>query len=165
MRNMSKEKRALRIQAMGRHINQRLSPRSSIRCLTELSKMSGLNQGASTADWLRDGRRIELKSSGLVWDRGQKRWLSLFCGIKPDLFDELWLAIRSPLGIHFYKAESLETLDLGVGTGHGAWRKVFYGPNGEADGLKAFQVIEAKMIAKGCQLVAVVEWDRTASGK
>ena len=141
---------------MGRQINQRLSPRSCISCRT---------REAATADWLRDGRRIELKSSGLVWDGSRKRWFSIFYGVKPDLFDELWLAIRSPLGIHFYTAESLETLDLGVGTGHEAWRKVFYGPNREADALKAFQVIEAKMIAKGCQLVAVVEWDRTASGK
>ena len=37
---------------------------------------------------------------------------------------------------------------------------VFYGPQGELDPLKAFKVIEAKMISRGCELVAVVEWEK-----
>ena len=163
MRNMSKEKRGLRIQAMGQQVNQVLNPRSSITCLTELVSENGLKKGDARADWVRDGKRIELKSSGLTWHPSQKGWRCEFHGIKPNLFDELWLAIRSPHGVHFYKATSLETLGPGVGTEYGGLRKAFYGPIPEEDPLKAFQVIEAKMLSKGCEPLAVVQWDHTGS--
>ena len=163
MHNMSKQKRGLRIQAMGQQVNQVLNPRSSITCLTELVRENGLKRGDAGADWLRDGKRIEIKSSGLTWDGSQRRWCCGFYSIKPNLFDELWLAIRSPHGVHFYKAASLETLGLCGGTDYPGLRKVFYGPIPEEDPLKAFQVIETKMLSKGCEPLAVVQWDHTGS--
>lgn len=156
MHNMSTQKRGFRIQAMGLAIDQILNP---LKRVTSLGKT-----GTAVADWLRGCRRIELKSSGMTWDTFSRRWRCSFQGIKPYLFDELWLAIRSPLGVHFYKVASLEALGLGARAHHGRLTKQFHGPAREADSLQAFRSIEAKMLSRGCDKLAVVKWDHAGWG-
>ena len=157
MDNMSLQKRGLRIQAVGIAIDEILNPLSHVKSLEKAA--------SAPADWLRDGKRIELKSSGMNWDSFWKRWRCSFQSIKPDLFDELWLAIRGPLGIHFYRVQSLETLGLATLTLQRGLTKQFYGPAHEKNSLKAFEIIEAKMLSKNCKKLAVVKWDHTGLGK
>lgn len=124
----------------------------------------GRSRGASNApsDWMRDGSRIELKSSGWRFCRGRRLWHCHFQGIKPHLLDELWLAIYGPLGIRFYRSHSFNTLNLvtnGIATKHQGFQAWVYGPRRKEDPLKALQVIDEKMVSKGCDLVAFVQWD------
>ena len=82
------------------------------------------------------------------------------------LFDELWLAIYSVTGLTFYIATSLEHLQLssgGAATKQSGYTKVFCGPRCELDPFQALKMIEAKMVSKGCSLVAIVEWEKGRS--
>ena len=161
MSDMSKAKRGNRIQEIGLAIDRRLHPQ------THFHLMEG-NSGKANApaDWVRGRVRVELKSCGLTFNRAKGLWQCNFYCIKPGLFDELWLAIYSVTGLHFYTAKSLELLQLssaGAATRHNGYTKVFYGPRQELDPLEALKTIQAKMISRGCELVAIVEWDNSSS--
>ena len=149
------QKRGFLIQAMGQQIDQMLNPLSSVSSFGKT--------GVAVADWVRDEKRIELKSARLSFHRSGRRFSCFFVDVKPALFDELWLALCSPLGIYFYRAKSLWQLELSVGTDHGGLVKAIYGPRNETDPLKALEVIRRKMSLKGCELIAVVHWDQQGS--
>ena len=86
--------------------------------------------------------------------------------MKTDLFDELWLAVYAGTGLHFYTEKSLEHLQLssaGAATKQSGYTKVFCGPSRELDPCQALKMIEAKMVSKGCSLVAIVEWEKGSS--
>ena len=161
MGRMSNEKRGKRIQDIGLAIDRRLNPRSLF------SAMNG-NRGKANApaDWVRDAVPVELKSCRLTFDRTHNRWRCQFVGIKPDLFDELWLAVYSPTGIHYYRLECSNSLGFckaGAVTTICGHQMYFFGPRGELDPLEAFEIIQAKMRSRGCELVAIVEWEKGAS--
>ena len=101
MSSMSTGKRGKRIQGIGLAIDRIVHPHSQFQLLEG-------NAGKSNAptDWVRDNKMVELKSCILCWDQSNKRWQCKFQWIKPDLFDELWLAIYTVVGIHFYRSES-----------------------------------------------------------
>jgi len=69
----------------------------------------GVNQAAY--DWLRDGRRIECKSSRLSWSGGNQCWRFLFRDVKfpygkvrsEAAFDELLLVLCTPERLHIYR--------------------------------------------------------------
>ena len=164
MSNMSFQKRGKRIQEIGLRVDQTLNPHHAFHIIME-EGLDSLGRKRSTAnasaDWVRGTTRIEVKSSALCFNKAHNRWQCQFTAIKQELFDELWLAIYSPIGIHFYQSESIQALGLatcGAATAHAGFQKSFSGPCGEGDPLKALKAIEAKMISKGCELVAVVEW-------
>ena len=161
MSNMSMNKRGKRIQEVGLAIDCRLHPRSPF------SFAEG-NRGKANApaDWVRGVDRVELKSCGLTFNRTNHLWRCEFQHIKPDLFDELWLAIYTSVGIHYYRSKSCESLGLcnaGAATNIRGHSLVFYGPQGEPDPLEAFKAIEAKMISRGCEPIAIVEWEGGSS--
>ena len=161
MSSMSREKRGNRIQQIGLAIDHRLHPHS------ELGYTKG-NRGNANgpADWVRGTHRVELKSCALTFDRSKNLWQCYFQSIKPDLFDELWLAIYTCLGIQYYRSQSCKRLPFskaGVRTKIHGHKLAFSGPRGEIDVLDAFKVIESKMISKGLELVAVVEWEKRGS--
>ena len=161
IRGMSREKSGKRIQEIGLAIDRILHP------ISVFSYAEG-NRGKANApaDWVRGIDRVELKSCALTFSQAQCKWQCRFSGIKPGLFDELWLAIYTGAGIHYYRSTSCERLGLrnaGAETkihGHGL---CFLGPRGELDPLEAFRVIEAKMVLRGCELVAVMEWEKGRS--
>ena len=161
MSTVSKEKRGKRIQEIGLTIDRVVHPDS------KFSFMRG-NCGTANApaDWVRGSVRVELESCGLNFNSYHNQWRAYFSCIKPDLFEELWLAIYGVAGVHFYVSKSPEYLQLskaGAGTAQRGRALVFYGPCGELDPLEAFKTIEAKMISRGCVLVAGVEWEKGAS--
>ena len=161
MSNMSREKRGKRIQEIGFAIDRRLHS----RC--EFGYTKG-NRGLSNApaDWMRANERVELKSCGLTFSRSRNRWQCEFQHIKPDLFDELWLAIYTSVGIHFCRSQWCRGLGFckaGVATEIRGHTLVFCGPKGELDPLAALKTIQAKMISRGCELFAIVEWEKGGS--
>ena len=158
MSRVSREKRGMRTQEIGLAIDRRLHPSSQF----SLMKGSKGHVNAS-ADWVRGGMRVELKSSLMWYSTKRDRWECRFNNIKSRLFDELWLAINSHFGIHFYRSSSPERLRFwaaGVATQHSGLQQGFSGPCGEFDPMNAFKIIEAKIISKGFEPVALVTWDK-----
>ena len=163
MSSMSRERRGNRIQEIGLALDRRLNPQSAF-------SFTGGNRGTANApaDWVRDSIRVELKSSMLTFDRSSNRWQCRFCCIKTVLFDELWLAIYTSVGIHYYrsksgKSSSLGFVKAGIATKIDGHQLQFNGSCGELDPLEAFKTIEAKIISRGCELLAIVEWEKGAS--
>lgn len=100
MSSMSYEKRGKRIQEVGFAIDRRLHPQSNF-------SFANGNRGKANAprDWVRSKERVELKSCAITFNRPHKRWRCQFSWIKPALFDELWLAIYTFVGIYFYRSK------------------------------------------------------------
>ena len=160
MGRMSKEKRGKRIEEIGLALDRRLHPRS------EFSFAEG-NRGKANApaDWVRGTVLVELKSCRLTFDRTYNRWRCQFVRIKPGLFDELWLAIFTLVGIYYFRSKSCKSLGLcnaGAAMQTQGHQLYFYGPRGEVDLLEAFKTIQAKMALRGYELVAIVERRGTA---
>ena len=162
MSSMSRERRGKRIQEIGLALDRMLNPQSAF-------SFTG-NRGIlnAPADWVRGSVRVELKSSMLIFDRSNNRWRCRFYCIKTDLFDELWLGIYTSVGIHYYRSKSGKSSSLGlakagIATKIDGHQLQFNGSRGELDPLEAFKTIEAKIISRGCELVAIVEWEKGAS--
>ena len=158
MSNMSISKRGKQIQEVGLAIDRRLHP----RCPFSFAE-GNRGKANAPADWVRGTDRVELKSSGLIFNRTNHLWQCSFQRIKPDLFDELWLAIYTLVGIHYYRSKSCESLGLsnaGAATTVHGHQLTFCGPRGELDPFAAFKVIEAKMVLRGCELIAIVAWEK-----
>ena len=110
--------------------------------------------------------QVELKSCRLTFDRVRNQWRCQFAGIKPGLFDELWLAIYALSGIYYFRSKSCKSLGLCNTTAAmqtGGHQLFFYGPGGELDLSEAFKTIQAKMVLRGYELVAIVEWEKGSS--
>ena len=158
MSRMSREKRGKRIEEIGLAIDRRLHPSM------EFSFLKG-NRGKSNApaDWARGKVPVELKSSGLNFNRAKDLWQCQFANIKPTYFDELWLSIYTHFGIHYYRSICGKSLAFGKA---GAATKIrgnslaFGGPRGELDSVEALKTIETKMASRGYELVAIVEWEK-----
>ena len=104
MSSMSGEKRGKRIQEMGLAIDRRLNPCSDFTCV------KGNCYANAPVDWVRDTCGVQLKSCGLTFSRSKNLWQCFFQRIKPDRFDELWLAIYTSIGIHYHQCKSCESL-------------------------------------------------------
>ena len=111
--------------------------------------------------------KVELKSCSLTFDRAHNRWQCLFQCIKPGLFEELWLAIYTLAGIYYFRSKSCKK-SLGLCNAWAAmqtrgYQLSFCGPCGEVDLLEAFKTIQAKIVLRGYELVAIVEWEKGSS--
>ena len=160
MSSMSGEKRGKRIQEIGLAIDRRLHPRSDFTCV------KGNCYANAPVDWVRDTSGVKLKSCRLNFHRSKSCWKCVFQCIKLDLFDELWLAIYTSIGIHYYQCKSCESLGFqkaGVATKVRGHNLPFRGPRGELDPLAALKTIQTKMLSSGCDLVAIVEWEKGGS--
>ena len=157
MSSMSSGKRGNRIQEIGLAVDRRLHPHGDF----SFAKGS-CGRSNAPADWVRCADRVELKTCALTFNRSKNRWLCLFQCIKPDLFDELWLAICTLTGIHYYRSKrgnSLALCNAGARTKIHGHNLILCGPTGELDPLGALNTIQAKMISRGCELVVIVEWE------
>ena len=155
MSSMSGEKRGKRIQEIGLAIDRRLHPRSDFTCV------KGNCYANAPVDWVRDTSGVKLKSCRLNFHRSKSCWKCVFQCIKLDLFDELWLAIYTSIGIHYYQCKSCESLGFqraGVATKVRGHNLPFHGPRGELDPLAALKTIQTQMRSSGCELIAIVEW-------
>ena len=160
--SMSPQLRGKRIDNLVLRIDQMLHPagRFSLPC-DELT-VSGTKRGQNTAsvDWIRDGKRIEVKHGKLSFCCASQLWLCTFYGIKQDHFDELLLAVYSPSGLDVFKHDGAFGLTT---TGRrtevkGKYLKIA-APVGELDPLIALQCISAKLEGNDCQQIASVVWD------
>ena len=103
--------RAHRIQQIAFELDQMQNPDSRFRSAAGELTSQGRRRGNGNAavDWVRDGIRVEVKSSTLRFNG--KAWTCTFSHIKagatPDgrnaYFDELWVAIYSPYALDFFK--------------------------------------------------------------
>ena len=148
--------RGLRVQQIALVVDQMLHPHSSFH-------EHGV--GNKPADWIRDDVRVEVKHAQMCLHK--KGFRCTFRGIKSAeagvrhkaLFDELWLAIYSPLGLHMFKHDGLFGLtSAGKRTVHLGMNINVYGPNRELCYRKALVAMQQKLQTHGCEPIADVLW-------
>ena len=158
--------RGLRIKDMAFEVDQILHPNCSpgafSRCL-------------SAVDWVRGGVKVEVKHGQMRLNNALRRWQCEFSGIKcasagtrdRELFDELWLAIYSPLGIHLFKHPGGHVrLSLTGLNEQEAGRKMFVRASQKVlDVRQALDEMLEKLENWGCELLATVLWDNGGSFK
>ena len=160
---MSPPLRGLRLQRVVWEIDKFLHPRSFFEQCSSEHTCSGSMRGQHNAsvDWIRDGKRVEVKSAQLSFSKSCQDWSCLFSSIKHGCFDELLLAIYSPRGLDVFKHDGFFALStMGVATE--TWGKRIYvrAPSGELDPICALQFIEAKLEANNCPRIARIFWDQ-----
>jgi len=118
-------------------------------------------------DWRRNGIRIECKSAQLMWVSANSSWRFCFTGIKlaldgareQHLFDELLLALYTPIGVHFIRHNlELGVANQGISTSTRGHNIQVYAPVNEHDVHRALHVILRKFEKAGCQQLAVARW-------
>ena len=165
MQNMHQSRRGLQFQQMALAIDQNFHPDSCISLLDEAPEAAGSHlrhSSNASADWIRDGAAVEVKSSKLLFGGRLKAWSCHFRCLKPSCYDELWLVLYCPWDIRFYSNDSLAGLSLssqGLLTDDMGHDLIIYGPSNCEDPLRAFEVIEEKILSRGFALRAIVRWD------
>ena len=164
--------RALRIQEVALSIDRMLHPTSrfSTKTLEGEVTVSGRRRSTHNAsvDWIRDGTKVEVKSSRLSFDKTKRVWRCRFRHIKracpgvrsKDLYDELWLVIYSPIGLHFIRHHGQFGWSTnGVCTSITGHVLNVAGPAHEVDFRAALGIVLSKLCDHGSLLLATVLWD------
>ena len=157
---VSPQLRGLKVQRLVRDIDKLLNFGSRFSECASEQTVSGSIRGrnCTSADWIRDGTRVECKHSQLSFYG--THWSCYFSQVKPDCFDELLLAIYSPRGLDLFKHNG----NFGMSTA-GAKTEAcgmivrLNGPKGDLDPVHALQAIEAKLKANNCPHIATILWD------
>ena len=161
--SMSPPLRGLRLQRVVLEIDKFLHSRSFFEHFCSEHTCSGSMRGQHNAsvDWIRDGKRVEVKSAQLSFNKSCQKWLCEFSSIKHDRFDELLLAIYSPRGLDVFKHDGVFALSTrGIAT-ETSGKCIYVGaPSGELDPICALQFIEAKLEANNCPRIARIFWDQ-----
>ena len=161
--SMSSQLRGVRMQRMVFEIDKLRHSRSFFALCSNEQTCSGTIRGQHSAsvDWIRDGKRVEVKSAQLSFNKSCQTWRCAFFGIKHDCFDELLLAIYSPRGLDVFKHDGFFALSTrGIATE--TWGQSLYvqAPSGELDPIRALQFIVAKLEANNCPRIARIFWDQ-----
>eukprot|EP00930_Biecheleria_cincta_P096833 TRINITY_DN88615_c0_g1_i1.p1 TRINITY_DN88615_c0_g1~~TRINITY_DN88615_c0_g1_i1.p1 ORF type:complete len:425 (+),score=35.79 TRINITY_DN88615_c0_g1_i1:74-1348(+) len=167
---MNASLRGLRLQAMAFEIDQLVNPMSTFQLPdgNDLT-ISGSRRGSHSAkiDWLRDGRRVEMKHSKMHWNDDRQFWRCQFSNIKfahpgsrPRAhFDELWLAIYSPFGLHMFRHNGLIGVSsAGIRAEVGGGSVFVLSRKGIKDARQACDILIEKCLADGCERIATVSW-------
>jgi len=168
MGSMNPAMRGHRIQQIGLDIDRLRNPSAHFVIPTDQRAESGVRRGKHNAsvDWVRDDVKVELKHAKVRYDR-RDEWLVQFHGIKAGMadgqwtqnFDELWLAIYSPCGLHFLRHppcyDSLSR--AGLRTEVSGKQLVVHGSRG-AHVSDAVERMKLKLYARGCTSLATVRW-------
>ena len=154
---MSNALRGLRIEKIALKVDRSLHPNSSFLLSDR------------RVDWIRDGVGVEVKASQMYFNFSRQTWVCKFqgikyaskCGFDHTYFDELWLAIYSPCGIHFLKhpGGTAHFVDNGLQEQDSGKVIVVSAPKYVLDVREALKKMLEKMEAWGCQLFAEVLWD------
>ena len=117
----------------------------------------GKRRGKNMAsyDWIRDGKRIEVKHSQLRFAESTRSWYCSFGGVKRTCFDELVLVIYSPRGLDIFKHDGSYALSR---DGASTEKICLRGGTRAVDWLSALQTIEAKLESNGCPRIAQILW-------
>ena len=160
--------RGLRVEALAFEIDKMLNASAHFRRSFTEKTAASCSKGlpACSFDWLRDDVRVEVKHSRLHFSESRGGWLCCFKNIKTasarsgtaQMFDELWLGVFSPIGLHFFKGSS--TLRYTLSRGSEGARFYAYGPANEPDIHSALAHILRKLTDSGCCLIATVLFDR-----
>ncbi|CAE7894339.1 unnamed protein product, partial [Symbiodinium microadriaticum] len=148
--------RAKQIETMGFEIDQKLNPASTV-----------IRQGhASPFGWIRDSVRVELKHGRLVKTK-DGRWRCSFSNIQcakegvreTNAFDELWLALYSPVGIDFFQTSGqLRYSSVGVRGVPMGNDIVLTVPGRGIELLEALCTFRRQLEQAGCHFAASVPW-------
>ena len=162
--------RGLCLQRLAFEVDRILNPLCIFTYGVGAQELVGVHQlqrrgSRGSADWLRNRIRVEFKNSKLHWNVGAGCWMVHFFGIKRGLrgthaaFDELWLGVYSPFGLHLFKhSDELKLTTHGVRTatdGHGL---CIVAKRHEQDIEVALQVVLSKLERAGCQPLAAIFW-------
>ncbi|CAE8613490.1 unnamed protein product [Polarella glacialis] len=144
--------------SFARQQDQKLNPGAAIQDANAGLCVNGRqrSRGMAEYNWLRDGVRVQFKSSQIQWNLDH--WRVRFANVKLNrehpalsLFDELLVALYTPRGIYMYRHD----LTLGVST-NGIMTNitgsdiVVSGPRGVTSWSGALDVILQKMDGSGC---------------
>ena len=150
------ELRGFQVEKIAFEVDQILHPNISF----EFSKSS------SDVDWVRGDVKVENKHGQMLFDRDRQGWYCSFSRIQcaganvreHNLFDELWLAIYSPFGLHFLKHPG--DFDASVTQGPRGRQLMLCAPRHVLDVKEALDHMLLKMeVDWGCQPLATVLWD------
>ena len=149
--------RGLRVQQVAYEVDQALN-RNSI-----------FSTDCPGADWTRNGIRVEVKHGQMCFKKVEQKWICTFSCIKSaaagardhDFFDELWLVVYSPLGLHFLKHPGSTRLYVATGLRtYECGNYIFFaGPAVVQNVQAALETILRKMEVAGCQQFAEIQWD------
>ncbi|CAE7209322.1 unnamed protein product [Symbiodinium sp. CCMP2456] len=166
LQNASPTIRGLRIEAIAFELDKRLHPEAwFLRSAADKAGASRSLRGlhATSADWLRNGTRIEVKHGILQFKEQHCVWTCCFRGIRSTStlhgdvphFDELWLVVLSPRGLHFFRDDGA----LGIAKANHQYsggRITVCGPCNEPDPHVALERILQNLNCRGCTLLATV---------
>lgn len=154
--SMSSSLRGKRIEQIAYKVDQILHPGSIF------------STGHSVVDWVRDGLGVEVKHGQMIYDKKETRWRCNFSGIKcafdhvreQDSFDELWLVVYSPRGLHFFKHPGRNNgyVEAGLRTDSFGHCMLIRAPRGSFDFAAALEAVMQKIKDIGCQLFVEVLW-------
>ena len=160
--SMTPQLRGNRIEKLVLRIDQTLHPAGHFSVLCDELTVSGKKRGqnAASVDWIRDGKRIEVKHGKLSFCKLRQNWQCTFYHIKEDCFDELLLAVYSPKGLDVFIHDGAFGMSTtGRSTGIKGKNVMILAPRGELDPMIALQCIIAKLVGNNCQHIASVAWD------
>ena len=161
--SMSPHLRGCRVEKLVLELDRKLHHDSSFSLPLNETTLSGSKRGHNntSVDWIRDGKRIEVKHGKLVFCDVKQRWQCTFYSVKLDSFDELLLAIYSPRGLDVFKHDGVFGLAYTgkVSETRGIHVRVS-APSGELDPFVALQHIQTKLEFNNCPQIASILWDR-----
>ncbi|CAK9015820.1 unnamed protein product [Durusdinium trenchii] len=157
LNDMTPRLRGLRIEEIAFEVDQILHQNSSF------------SRDCSTVDWIRGGVAVEVKHGQMCFVKVRRCWECVFSNIKcaskhvrdKDLFDELWLAIYSPIAIHFFKhpGGKVRLMAAGLKEQDDGRNIVVRGSKDVLGVREALDNMLTNMEEWGCHHVATVYWD------
>ena len=159
---MSQQLRGFRVKRMVMEVD-RLIHINSTFCEPDAEKtVGGRTRGKNMAscDWIRDGKRIEVKSAQLRLYETKCLWICTFRAVKHACFDELLLVIYSPRGLDVFKHDGFYGVRAnGVETETQGRSVCVQASMKDLDILSALQTIQSKLESNGCPRIAQILWD------
>ena len=156
--SMSPQLRGLRVEKTVMEVDRLIHANSTFAEPGPEDAIDGRRRGKNMAsyDWIRDGKRIEVKHSQLRFEERGRSWYCTFAKVKRTCFDELLLVIYSPRGLDIFKHDGAYAFSKG----HPSMEKIdLRAGKGKLDWLSALQTMEAKLESNGCPRIAQILWD------
>ena len=154
--SMSPQLRGLRVEKIVMEVDRLIHANSTFAEPGLEYAIDGKRRGKHRAsyDWIRDGKRIEVKHSQLSFNNRGCRWYCTFSCVRRACFDELLLVIYSPRGLDIFKHDG----SYGLSTARASQSISLCAGTRALDWLSALQTIEAKLESNGCPRVAQILW-------
>ena len=159
---MNPRLRGLRVERMVMDVDSLIHVNSTFTEPATQDTFGGMRHRENTAscDWIRDGKRIEVKHSQLRFSKSGEFWYCAFQGVKHACFDELLLVIYSPSGLDIFRHDGFYGLhDAGVRTEKQGQQIVVEVRADDMNPLSALKMIQAKLVSNGCPHLAQILWD------